>query len=178
MAADLFAFCPACGREGMTCHPPREHCCDACGYRFFFNAAAAAGAIITCGEQLLFGVRKREPQAGKWDLVGGFIDFDESAEAGLCREIREELGLTVQPADLSYVGSEPNDYLYDGVPYRTLDLIFHLDLDARPALTPADDLAGVVWVKGADVDEEQLAFDSTRRALRGFLTNGWRQAPR
>jgi len=37
--------------------------------------------------------------AGAWELPGGKIDADESAEAAIVREIAEELGCTVRPLE-------------------------------------------------------------------------------
>jgi hypothetical protein len=62
----------------------------------------------------------------------------------------------------------PNHYHFDGVLYHTLDLIYLCEFDARPSVTPADDLADVVWLGANEIDEAQLAFESTRRALRLF----------
>ncbi|MBS3821225.1 MAG: NUDIX domain-containing protein [Phycisphaerae bacterium] len=168
MPVALFHYCPACGEAPIGHLPPREYHCGQCGYHFFFNAAAAAGAIITCGNELLLGVRKRPPAEGQWDFVGGFIDFEETAEEGLAREIREELGITVAEDQLTYVCSQPNTYLFDGVTYNTLDLLFVCDFAEKPGVTPADDLAGVVWVPIDRVDEAKLAFRSTRAALERF----------
>lgn len=132
------------------------------------NAAAAAGAILVCQEDILLGVRRHDPAAGKLDIIGGFIDFDETAEDGLVRELREELGLNIAPKQLAYFCSVPNHYRFDGVLYHTLDIIYTCTFETRPAVTPADDLADVVWTQPRDLDENTLAFDSSRRALKRF----------
>jgi 8-oxo-dGTP diphosphatase len=42
--------------------------------------------------------RKHDPFAGRWAIPGGFLDMDESAEAGARRELEEETGLVVPGA--------------------------------------------------------------------------------
>ena len=44
--------------------------------------------------------RAREPQAGWWDLPGGFLEPGEHPEAALIREVREELGVDYTPGPL------------------------------------------------------------------------------
>jgi len=87
---------------------------------FLFNVAAAAGAFIIRDRQLVLCVRGKDPGIGQLDVPGGFIEFDESLEEGLRREILEELGIEV--GELSYLASAPNDYRFAGVPYKTSDV--------------------------------------------------------
>lgn len=169
MDRPLFAYCPGCGTPEIHKRRPKEYHCPACGYHFFWNAAAAAGAILRCGDELLFGVRAREPARGAWDLVGGFIDFGESAEHGLAREIREELGLDVAPEQMRYFCSLPNTYTFDNITYNTLDLIYVCELPERPEVRPADDLADVAWAPIASADYRNLGFVSTQEAVRRYL---------
>jgi ADP-ribose pyrophosphatase YjhB (NUDIX family) len=131
-------------------------------------------AIIVHQGEVLFAVRAREPQAGKLDLPGGFVDNDETAEEALSRELAEELGL--QGVRARYMASFPNTYPYAGIEYKTVDLIYLVALDERPSLRSGDDVAGMRWIHVADIPFEQLAFDSVRRALKYFQRHGNRQS--
>lgn len=141
--------------------------CSHCDFLWYQNTAAAAAAIVVHGGEILFAVRAGAPQAGKLDLPGGFVDNDESGEASLLRELDEELGLT--GVDPRFMASFPNTYPYAGVEYKTLDLVYLVELDEKPALQPADDVAAIRWISVDAIPFAELAFDSVHRALRCFL---------
>jgi ADP-ribose pyrophosphatase YjhB (NUDIX family) len=162
-------FCPDCGQDSFRPETDKSWRCARCDFILYQNTAAAVAAIVVCADDILFAVRAREPQAGKLDLPGGFVDTDETAEAALARELREELGLTGIGA--RYMASFPNTYPYGGIDYKTVDLIYVVELDERPSLQPADDVAGIRWVNAGSIPFEQLAFGSIRRALRYFQEN-------
>src|SRR5256885_643183 len=44
--------------------------------------------------------RGRPPLAGEWSIPGGRLETGESMREGVVREVREETGLTVEPAEL------------------------------------------------------------------------------
>ena len=55
------------------------------------------GAFIRDAEgRLLLVQRRREPEAGHWGLPGGKVDFGETVEAAVLREIEEELGVALR----------------------------------------------------------------------------------
>lgn len=56
-------------------------------------------AIIVDGRILLLR-RATEPESGCWGLPGGKIDFYETAPAAAKREVKEELGIGVEPMEL------------------------------------------------------------------------------
>jgi ADP-ribose pyrophosphatase YjhB (NUDIX family) len=97
------------------------------------------------------------------DLPGGFVEFDETVEDGLRREIREELNLEV--TDFRYLASASNDYCYAGVPYKTTDLFFVCETQDLTEILPGDDVADYVLTDPRDVDPASLAFGSTRAAF-------------
>ena len=58
--------------------------------------------FITRGSQLLLLERRRDPNLGLWNGVGGKLGPDESPRDGILREIREETGLEL--TDVRFCG--------------------------------------------------------------------------
>jgi 8-oxo-dGTP diphosphatase len=59
-----------------------------------------AVAIIVKQQQVLISLRKPEQhQGGLWEFPGGTVESGESVYQALCREIEEELDLTVHAAE-------------------------------------------------------------------------------
>ena len=64
------------------------------------HSVSVAAAIVDESGQLL-AVRRRDN--GHWEPPGGILELDETIQAGLVREVREETGLEVEPQALSGV---------------------------------------------------------------------------
>jgi ADP-ribose pyrophosphatase YjhB (NUDIX family) len=168
-----FRFCPRCGAEGPGIDGARSLRCGHCGFLYFFNSAAAAGAFVLYEGSLILCVRAKEPARGMLDLPGGFIEFDETVEEGLQREIQEELNIAT--TDFRYLASAPNDYLYAEVPYKTTDLFFVCEAPDIRDIRPADDVGDFLLVAPRDLDPHRLAFSSARTAFEALL--GWLERP-
>lgn len=160
---DAFRFCPRCGCECLSVREQRAIRCGRCGFQFFFNTSAAAGAFVFHQDRLILCVRARDPAKGKLDLPGGFIEFNETVEDSLRREISEELN--IETTHYRYLSSAPNDYLYGGVLYKVTDLFFVCDAPKIDTLKVADDVSDYRLVSPGDIEPEELAFNSTRLAL-------------
>jgi ADP-ribose pyrophosphatase YjhB (NUDIX family) len=119
---------------------------------------------------VLFIRRAKDPAAGKLGLPGGFVDFGETAEEALRREAREEVGLDL--ASLRYLTSVPNRYDYAGVTYHTLDLYFVALAGHNAEPRPLDAVESVCWLDPESVTDEQVAFESLRRALAMLRAQG------
>ncbi|MEQ8231341.1 MAG: NUDIX domain-containing protein [Gammaproteobacteria bacterium] len=103
-------------------------------------------ALVTWRDDILLIERERAPGEGLWALPGGFIEQDETLEAGARRELAEETGLSVPLATLrtSRVFDAPGRSLRG----RTITHAFHYDLSAlprRPAVRGADDARAAAW---------------------------------
>ena len=61
---------------------------------------AACVLLNDRGEVLLAERPKGKPWAGYWEFPGGKLDAGETPEAALVRELAEDLGIAVAPADL------------------------------------------------------------------------------
>ncbi|HYE35290.1 NUDIX domain-containing protein [Methylocaldum sp.] len=164
---DAFRFCPRCGGEYLSMQEHRAIKCGRCGFLYFFNTCAAAGAFVFYQNQLVLCVRAKDPAKGKLDLPGGFIEFNETVEDALRREIAEELNL--ETINYRYLTSVPNDYLYGGMLYKVTDMVFLCDALHIGTLKAADDVADYRLVSPYDIDPEELAFNSTRTALEKLL---------
>jgi ADP-ribose pyrophosphatase YjhB (NUDIX family) len=94
-------FCPNCGktlvrsqideRERPHCDPAQE----GCGFIHFGHYALGVGGVVLSktGNSVLLIQRNQEPGKGFWTLPGGFVEFDETAESGVVREVEEETGI-------------------------------------------------------------------------------------
>jgi NADH pyrophosphatase NudC (nudix superfamily) len=165
----FFKFCPNCKSENFTFpNNVRLHCND-CDFTYYHNIAAAVAIVFTFDDKILFTVRNVDPDKGKWDLPGGFIDPAENAEAAACREIKEELGIDVFPSDLKYITTSPNNYLYKNVPYRTVDIFYECPLQSDMiSINAEDEIQELIWVNRKDIDLEKIGFISIRKVVEEY----------
>jgi ADP-ribose pyrophosphatase YjhB (NUDIX family) len=163
--SEIFRFCPRCGAARDAANvgqiPLR---CSTCGFTYFFNPTVAAAAWLRDAEgRLLLVRREKEPAKGKFAIPGGFLDIGETAEAGLRREVREEVGLEIER--VQFLMSCPNMYHYREVTYPVVDLVFTGVAIKPQDAKPLDGVAGIEWQFPADVDPEELAFPSMKVSL-------------
>tara|TARA_R110002073_G_scaffold34451_1_gene102224 strand:+ start:2187 stop:2708 length:522 start_codon:yes stop_codon:yes gene_type:complete len=162
----LFQFCPGCGSsQSETAFNEQEQKfkCPDCGFELYRNTATTASMMLRCGDEFLFSVRANEPAKSLLDFPGGFVDPGESIEEAFVREMDEELNWC--PEDFQYAFSLPNIYIYQGITYHTSDVFYYAEISDKPAVTPADDVAGLRWASLSEIPEETLAFDSMKLAV-------------
>jgi ADP-ribose pyrophosphatase YjhB (NUDIX family) len=136
--------------------------CTVCGEPSYHAAKPCACAILVDDEgRVLLARRAHDPEAGRWDLPGGFLEPDESPEDGLRREMREETGLDVEVG--RYVGSFVDVYGEGGD--NTLNIVFV----CRPGpgdLEPADDVSELRWFAPEKLPPaSEIAFRNGAEAL-------------
>jgi 8-oxo-dGTP pyrophosphatase MutT (NUDIX family) len=183
----VFRYCPACASQKIRFERDKVFRCPGCGFTYYHNTAAATACIVSTAAGILFLVRGKEPGKGKLDLPGGFVDPGEGALDGLRREFIEEIGWdperlrpaadsghsTVREPLFTLFASFPNKYPYKNIPYNTCDLFFFLD---APALTEKDlkleavEIAGVMFIHKEDINLEDMAFESTKKAVAAYLS--------
>jgi NAD+ diphosphatase len=162
----FFQFCPSCKSTDFTFPNNVRFHCNTCEFTYYHNIAAAVAVVFTFEDKVLFTVRNVDPDKGKLDLPGGFIDPGENAEEAACREIKEELGLDVSPNDLKYITTAPNNYLYKNVPYRTMDIFYECPLQTDLiSIAAEDEIQDLIWVKRAEIDLEKIGFVSIRKVI-------------
>ena len=100
-----------------------------------------------------------ENPAGYHRLIGGGVEFGETHEAAIRREVDEELSAAIR--ELRFLGSIENIFQMDGVIGHEVVFVYTGRLDPEPALrgatlTESDgSVVPVIWRPLAD-DDEQL----------------------
>jgi 8-oxo-dGTP pyrophosphatase MutT (NUDIX family) len=177
MIAIMFQYCPFCGEKGIRLVRNKFEC-PSCAFVYYHNTAAATGCVIQADEKIVLLVRGREPGRGKLDLPGGFVDPGEGLLEGLLRELREELSWEprILPGQnlaeiFKLFASFPNIYKYKDIPYNTCDVYFTVSapgLSENDLRAEADEITEIRFLRPGEIDPNDIAFGSTRRAIEAF----------
>src|SRR4029453_17974116 len=149
-------------RELKAAAPKRLVCTgDVCGFVFYLDPKVAVGTIIRSREGRIVLVRRAiEPGYGKWVFPGGYVDRGEEIREAAVREAREEAGLHVRLDRLI------NVYSYTG---RVPVIIVFAATQFGGELAIDDESLEVREFEPAEIPWEDLAFRSTKEALREYL---------
>ena len=162
------SHCSYCG----TAYPaeagwPRT--CPGCGEMAWLNPLPVAVAVlpvqVSPGATGLVVIRRDiEPHRGELALPGGFMEAGETWQESTVRELREETGITADPADVRLHAAHSS-------PYGRSLLIFGL-LPVRPVA----DLPPMVateecteWV--VLTDPQELAFETHSRVMADYFAS-------
>jgi ADP-ribose pyrophosphatase YjhB (NUDIX family) len=138
--------------------------CKTCNKTFYINAASAVIALIRNNEgKFLFTHRKNDPAAGKLDFPGGFVNIEERGEDAVIREVKEELDLDL--ATIRYYTSMPNRYLFGGIVYFTLDLVYICECGDFSGISANDDISDFVFMDINDVEQDDLGLESVKKIV-------------
>lgn len=97
-------FCIACGAALVTAEDAegraRNRCtAPDCGWVHYGNPTPVVAAIVEHAEGVLLARNVDWPE-GMFGLVTGYLEAGETPEAGVLREVQEELGLTAEVVSL------------------------------------------------------------------------------
>ncbi|NJN18144.1 MAG: NUDIX domain-containing protein [Oscillochloris sp.] len=155
------SHCSYCGRlytEGQSW--PRI--CAFCGSTSYRNPLPVVLLLLPVDAGLLLIRRAAAPRRGQLALPGGFIEVHESWQFAAARELREEAGISIDPANINDFGvrSTTDGYL----------LVFGLgpimrSLDLPPFLPNGEAAERVIITAPAD-----LAFPLHTEAVARFFT--------
>lgn len=163
-----FVYCPKCGSECFMENNEKSKRCHDCGFTYYFNSSAAVVAVIENSKgEILVARRAKEPAKGTYDLPGGFLDLNETAEEAVKREVYEETCLTV--ISLNYLFSIPNIYVYSGFEVHTLDLFYKCNVNEFSNLKAQDDVSELKFIASEDLNPEDFGLISIRKAVEMML---------
>lgn len=135
-------------------------------------------AIVACiflckDDKLLIAKRSADSKflPSKYELIGGHVDFGETVEDGLEREVKEELDIDIKIGKPFYIFT----YVSDNKSKHSVEICYFatmLDPDQRIKLNPKEH-SEYRWITKNEVDKYFLPDDPEKLAAkRGFANYG------
>jgi ADP-ribose pyrophosphatase YjhB (NUDIX family) len=157
-------FCSNCGTRVTLKIPDGDflprHVCDNCGSIHYLNPKLVVGSVPEYEGRILICKRGIEPRLGFWTIPAGFMENDETLEAGAAREAQEEAQIDVEIGSLLLLANVTHArqvHVFFRSRMRTPDFgITHESLEVR-------------LVDEREIPWDELAFPSTEYALRCFV---------
>ncbi|MDO5664350.1 MAG: NUDIX domain-containing protein [Bacteroidia bacterium] len=163
-----FYFCPKCGSENFFENNDKSKKCSDCRFTYYFNSSAAVVAVIENEKgEILVARRAKDPAKGTFDLPGGFIDMNETAEEAVAREVHEETGLLITSP--KYLFSIPNIYVYSGFEVHTMDLFFQCNVSDFSELNAQDDVSELLFIAKDKLNPADFGLISVRKGIEKML---------
>lgn len=168
--ASVIKFCPKCGSSEFRLHGDRSFKCKFCGFHLYFNSSAAVAALVTDeNRKLMLVTRGVEPDYGKLDLPGGFVDPGETVEDAVKRELFEELGMKTR--SVKYISSAPNEYIFSGFSVFTIDMAFEVEPESVLDLKPMDDILEYKFYSEDEFSYDDIPAPSIKKFVIDFFQN-------
>lgn len=151
------AYCPECGAALSHVKGAQFSCVN--NHDYWNNPKAAVTVIPINSGKVLLARRAHEPNKGKLDVIGGFLEPGETALVAAQREFNEETGVNV--TGLVYVGSIANTYEDNNA---TCDSVFVVT-DFEEQLKPGDDVTELTWHDPAVLLDDGFAWPAYHDVL-------------
>jgi ADP-ribose pyrophosphatase YjhB (NUDIX family) len=159
-----YRFCPRCAgplaTRSLKDSEPDRLVCTACEYVFYLDPKVAACTICLVDGGIVLLRRAIEPQYGKWVFPGGFVDRGEQVADAAVRETREEVNLRVGVSGIL------DAYSFPGSP--VVVIVYAAEVLGGELMAGDESLEVRVFAP-EDLPWDDLAFDSTRAALRDYV---------
>ena len=127
--------------------------------------ALGVSALVWHEGRVLLVRRGRPPLKDLWSLPGGHVEFGESLEQAVCREVREETGLDIavlrriDVVEIIADAGAPS-------PHHYVLIVFAAELRAGTLLA-GDDAAEARFVAPAEFDELPMTDHTMRLVAKG-----------
>jgi 8-oxo-dGTP diphosphatase len=118
---------------------------------------AVDSILITKDFKFVFVRRKNEPFKGKLAFPGGMVEYGETIEQAVKREIKEETGLEVEISDLLGVYSDPGRD-----PRGHIVSVVVICKEIGGELKAGSDAEEVLAIEQDNIPREELAFDHAK----------------
>ena len=157
-------FCSNCGNRVVLKVPEGDflprHVCESCGTIHYVNPKIVVGSVPEYQGRILICKRGIEPRHGYWTIPAGFMENDETLEAGAAREAVEEAQIQVEVGSLLLLANVTSA--------RQVHVFFRSRM-LTPHFGTTHESLEVKLVDASEIPWNELAFPSTEYALRRFV---------
>jgi len=160
-------FCSKCGQQSIVFLIPRNETlhrkvCGHCQTIHYENPKVIVGAVTTYENKFLLCKRAIEPQLGLWTYPAGFLENNESLEAGAKREAFEEAYAEIDISHL--IGT------YSLTAINQIHIIYAATM-SKPEFKKSFESSDVLLFEQDEIPWDFLAFPVISWALKAFLNN-------
>jgi len=157
-------FCSNCGSPVVLKVPEGDflarHVCPNCGTIHYQNPKVVVGSVPVFEGRILICKRGIEPRYGYWTIPAGFMENDETLEAGAAREAAEEARIEVEIGSLLLLANVTSA--------RQVHVFFRSRM-LSPKYGITHESLEVRLIEEHEIPWSDLAFPSTEYALRRYV---------
>jgi ADP-ribose pyrophosphatase YjhB (NUDIX family) len=130
--------------------------CGDCGYIVYDNPKIVVGSVVRLGDRYLLCRRAIEPRLGFWTLPAGYLELNETTEAGARREAWEEACAKIEIDGLLAIFNIPR--------LSQVQLIYRARL-VDAAIAPGPESQAVGLFTWDEIPWQEIAFPSVHWSL-------------
>jgi len=157
-------FCPYCGGKTENKTPNTDDhvraVCTECHAIHYRNPKIIAGVIIEHKGQILLAKRAIQPRYGTWTVPAGFMELDETVQAGAARECFEETHAQIKNQELFGV--------YNSIVNSQVYIMFRAQL-AEYFFEPTSESLEVKLFQPDEIPWDNISFPIVNSALKRFV---------
>lgn len=127
-------------------------------------------ALIENGNKLLL---ERRSDCGRWSLVGGAVEVEESLDSALCREVLEETGLSIKTYELFCISSDPTRIIEypDGNVIRLLSFVYEVEIENFDSIRSSEESQELRFFEEVELSELDIV-ETARPIVSEYLSDG------
>lgn len=159
-------FCPKCGSSVNLQVPDGDtrsrYICSSCETIHYENPRNVVGTIPVYEDKILLCKRAIQPRLGFWTLPAGFLEINESTQAGAQRETLEEAGADVEVGPL---------FSLLNVIHAEQVHLFYLAKMKEPVFSVGVESLDVRLFSESEIPWNDLAFPTVTKTLEWFFAD-------
>lgn len=129
------------------------------------------GALIFDEDRILMAERGGEPLKGWWSIPGGLVETGESLQDAICREVREETALNVQPLGVVEIFERIMRDAEGAAEYHYVLIDYICRIESGTPCS-GDDVSRVEWVRQRDLPQLHITEGTLAVIEKGFRERG------